>query len=467
MNFDFSEESRREIWSFLHQQLEAYYAHTADRPVAPPLEPAAIRNYLHTSFQQALPAEQALRHVLDGLDRYLVHTPHPNYYGLFNPRAAFPGILADTITATYNPQMAAWSHAPFAVEVENLLVQTFGTRFGWQKESCDGVFTSGGAEANLTAVQTALNHVFPHYASKGIRGAEGQPVLYCSAESHHSLLKAARVSGLGLEGVRALPVNERLELMPEQVEAQLEQDLQQGKRPFMLAATMGTTGAGAFDPLGRLAALAKKWGLWLHADAAYGGALALSPQHQYLLQDLHLADSITFDAHKWMSLPMGTSMYLTRHPRILDASFRTTADYMPKEASQLDITDPFTHSIQWSRRFNGLKVYLALLMLGWEGYREVIEQQIRVGQCLKDELQKSGWLLYNDTPLPIACFGKPHFAQNEGAALALSQQLIQSGQAWISVYRIGGINSLRACITNYATTEAHVRETVALLNSLV
>lgn len=466
MNFDFSQEQRQHIWEYLTQKLETHYANPERLAVSPKLDPAAIKEYVMAPPQQPMAPEKALEHVLQGLDQFLVHTTHPKYYGLFNPRTALPGILADAITATYNPQMAAWSHAPFAVEVENRMLREFGKRFGWAEDSIDGTFTSGGAEANLTAVQTALNWAFPGYASSGVWGLAAQPVLYCSGESHHSLVKAARVSGVGLEAVRSLPVNDRLELMPEQVESQIKKDLQEGRKPFMLVATLGTTGAGAIDPIAQLAKIAKRYGLWLHADAAYGGALALTERYKHLVNDSHLADSITFDAHKWMSLPMGTSLYLTRHLQILDRTFRTTADYMPKEASQLAITDPFTHSIQWSRRFNGLKVYLALLMLGWEGYRQVVEQQIKVGQFLKETLQQRGWQLYNSSPMPIACFGKPYFEQDEQAALRISKKVIDSGRAWISVYRIGNVNTLRACITNYATTESDILDTVALLDTL-
>ncbi len=225
MNFDLSPQERRETWRLLLQQLETYYAHTPDLPVSPELDRekvvALVERY---SLRKAIAPREAIAHVTEGLTKYAVHTPHPMYYGLFNPRAAFPGILADTITATFNPQMAAWSHNPFAVEVENFLVRELGQKFGYPQADIDGVFTSGGAEANLTAVLCALNHHFPDYANAGLIGLGKKPVLYCSAESHHSVIRAGRIAGLGLEAVRLIPADGKQRMQAALLEQQIEKD---------------------------------------------------------------------------------------------------------------------------------------------------------------------------------------------------------------------------------------------------
>lgn len=466
INFDSDKDARFETFDYLNKQLEVYYASTSSLPVSPKLNQEEIKKYVHHSFEDPLVYKDAINHVIDGLKKFTVHTPHPNYFGLFNPRANFAGILADTITATFNPQLAAWSHAPFAAEVESNLIVEFGKKFGYNPSAIDGVFTTGGAEANLTAILCALNKAFPDYAKDGLQSLDKKPLIYVSAESHHSLVKAASITGLGLKAVKEIPVNEYLQIDISLLEQQIKDDIKNNLLPIMIVATMGTTGAGAIDAINEIAAIASSYNIWLHADAAYGGALVLSDQYKTLLGNIHLADSITFDAHKSMSVPMNTSMFITKHTHILNKTFRVTTDYMPKEANDLQVTDPFTHSIQWSRRFTGLKIYLSLLIFGWDGYQQVIEQQIKMGNILRDKLLNSGWFIYNKTHLPIVCFGNKNFESDANAALQVSKKIIESGKAWLSVYKINGVNTLRACITNYASNENNIEELVGLLNEI-
>lgn len=465
MKFNLNIKSRSEAWAYLLQELENYYGETGSLPVSPQLNKEMINEYVHQhTFQTPLDYDEAIEHVVNGLTQFTVHTSHPKYFGLFNPRSNVAGILADTITATFNPQLAAWSHAPFAVEVENRLIREIGIKFGYEDTSIDGTFTSGGAEANLTAVLCALNKAFPEYANKGLRAVDKDPVIYVSAESHHSLIKAARVAGLGMNAVRSIAVDHSLQMQPEALRKQIDADIKENRFPLMVVATMGTTGTGAIDDIGAIYEIISKYNLWLHADAAYGAAVALTQRYKKLVQNIHFADSITFDAHKWMSVPMGAGMFITKYPSILDETFRITAGYMPREADELKITDPFTHSIQWSRRFTGLKMYLSLLMFGWEGYEQVIGRQIELGNLLKTELRQAGWKILNQTDLPIVCFEMEYFEEDPDAAMQFSKKIIDSGNAWVSVYSINGINALRACITNYATDENSIRQLLETLN---
>jgi glutamate/tyrosine decarboxylase-like PLP-dependent enzyme len=137
-----------------------------------------------------------------------------------------------------------------------------------------------------------------------------------------------------------------------------------GYEPLMIVATTGTTGSGAIDPVKTLAQIAARHNCWIHADAAYGGAVVLTEKYKHLLEGIEQADSITFDAHKWLSVPMATSMFLTRHKHILGQTFRIRTDYMPSDDNEIQELGSFGHSIQWSRRFIGLKLYLPLLVFG-------------------------------------------------------------------------------------------------------
>jgi glutamate/tyrosine decarboxylase-like PLP-dependent enzyme len=461
------DKTRMKLWERLVEVIETYI-HSVDKfHVAPELNPHAIRSLLTPfDFNTPLPPLEALNFIVDALDRYQVHTSHPRYFGLFNPAPTAMGIVADTLTALFNPQLAAWSHSPFAVEVEQHLVRAFGSRFGYSPTSVQGTFTSGGAEANHTALLTALTHSFHEFATKGLRGLPSQPVFYVSSESHHSLLKAARMCGLGTDSVRMIPVTPNLTIDIALLRSSITKDRGEGYAPFMVVATAGTTSAGVVDPLPSIAEIASEENLWFHADAAWGGAAMLLPELRHVLLGIERADSIAFDAHKWLSVPMGAGLYLTRHD-ILKKAFGFVTGYMPRDAAGLDVVDPYAHSMQWSRRFIGLKVFLSLVVAGWDGYADVIRHQVAMGNLLRRKLMESGWVIVNETALPVICFvdGESDDGRSFSHLEAINRMIIDSGSAWISIANLGGNTpALRACITNYRTGPEDIGTLVETLN---
>ncbi len=465
-------QARAEVWQRILEAIENYVSGIPAARVTAELEPEKIRSLLAPyDFTKAVAPIEAANLVIDALWRFETHTPHPRYYGLFNPAPTTMGIIADTLVAAFNPQLAAWSHSPFAIEVEHHLVRAFGSRFGLPET--DGVFCSGGAEANHTALLTALVHSFPDvpaqagFANKGLRALSAQPALYISSEGHHSFHKAARLSGLGLDAVSEIPVDKGLRIDLDALRRQVERDRRDGLAPFMLVGTAGTTNAGLVEPLRPLAEIAAREKLWFHVDAAWGGAAALVPELRPLLDGIDAADSITFDAHKWLSVPMGAGIYLTRHLDILSRTFRVPAPYMPRETAGLDVVDPCLNSIQWSRRFIGLKVFLSLLVAGWEGYAEAIRHMIAVADRLREALKRAGWEVVNQTPLPLVCFvdGRHPAGRSANYLDAIALKIVTAGKAWISTTRLAGsVPVLRACITNYRTGPEDILALVDALN---
>ncbi|MEO1652962.1 MAG: pyridoxal-dependent decarboxylase, partial [Bacteroidota bacterium] len=429
MNFNADYSERKALLAQAVQALEAFYSDTESLKVSADWNPKEIRQYIaRYQFDSPQASEQVLKDVLEGLKAYAVHTPHPLYFGLFNPRAGFSAALADFITAVYNPQMAAWSHAPYANEVENYLGQKFGEKMGYTPGKIDGTFCSGGAESNITALLCALNFHFPAYREEGLQGIKEKPIIYCSAEAHHSVLRAAMVAGLGKKAVVEIPTNAQLQMDTKVLEQQMEADLAQGKYPFMLAATAGTTGLGAIDNLGQCAAISQRYHLWFHVDAAYGGALVLAEEYRSLFAGIEQSHSITIDLHKWFSVPMAASLFLTSQPEILSQTFGLYTEYMPRRGTLNGVVDPYTHSIQWSRRFIGLKMYLPLAIYGWKGFEEMILHQMEMGDRLRELLEKEGWIIQNETPLPIVCFDHPDLTEED--ILKMNQIITAEGQAW-------------------------------------
>ncbi len=232
----------------------------------------------------------------------------------------------------------------------------------------------------------------------------------------------------------------------------------------MIIGTAGTTGTGSIDDFHALALIAIRYKLWFHIDAAWGGAAVLNPETRQWVSGIEKADSVTFDVHKWLSVPMSSSMFITRHREILGKTFRITTDYMPKDAENLEITDAYTHSIQWSRRFIGLKLYLSMMVFGWKGYSEVIQHQVEMGNLLRSMLQENGWVVINQTPLPVVCFTDEKYKSDPSFTKRICERVIGSGEAWISLYPVNGINTIRACITNYNTSPDDVQALVSTVN---
>jgi aromatic-L-amino-acid/L-tryptophan decarboxylase len=465
ISFDLTTEQRAELFEMLLPELENYYSHTAELRVTAPLDLDEIQQVVREAdFNHPAEIKKAVSMVTGALRKYIVHTPHPRYYGLFNPRPNFPSVIADLITATFNPQLAAWSHSPYASEVENYLISEFGQKIGFPKSETDGVFATGGAEANITAVLCALNNSFPEYANEGLFPLKGRPLIYCSSEAHHSVVRAARISGLGKNSIRTIAVNENGAMLIDKLEKTILSDKSEGYLPFMIIGTAGTTGTGSIDDFHALASIAERYSLYFHIDAAWGGAAVLNPITRPWVDGIEKADSVTFDVHKWLSVPMSASMFITRHQEILGKTFRITTDYMPRDAENLEITDPYAHSIQWSRRFIGLKLYLSMLVFGWKGYSEVIGHQVEMGNLLRSVLKENDWIVMNHTPLPLVCFTDKAHKVDPSFTKRICDKVIRSGEAWVSLYNVNRINTIRACITNYNTSPEDIHALVKSVN---
>jgi glutamate/tyrosine decarboxylase-like PLP-dependent enzyme len=372
------------------------------------------------------------------------------------------GIIGDVLAASYNPQLAVWSHAPGAVEMEAWLIRYFGERLG-MGDNAQGSFTSGGAEANAMAIHLALTKAFPEFGSNGLRGVSGDPIVYISVESHHAWVKIAHACGIGRGSVRHIPVSDDLKMNVEVLKATIAEDHRNGKRPVLIAATAGTTSAGVIDLLPDVAKVAREADAFFHVDAAWGGSAILSDVLREHFVGIDHADSVTIDAHKWLSVPMGAGMFITPHRALLNETYRVSTAYMP---DAVDATvDPYTNSNQWSRRFIGLKLFLTMMTTGRTGYIEQLHHDVQLGSYLRERLLAEGWQLSNDTPLPVVCFNDPDHLNDGELHQRIVDDVLQSGEAWISVTSVAGLLTIRACITSHRTTSDDVDRLVELVGA--
>ncbi len=447
----------------LRAAFEAAAAGIAAGPVVPEVTAAEIRAYLldRYPFDQPLPLEAVAADVESMLARWQVQVTHPRYFGLFNPSVSLASVIADTLAAIYNPQLANWRTSPAANEMERHVLGWLAARFGMPADTL-ATFTSGGMEANLQAIVVALTHAFPSYGEHGLRALPGQPTLYLTDESHNGFSKIAHMTGLGRRSFRAIPTDRAFRMDLPALRRRVGEDRAAGMLPFMVVGNAGTTAAGAIDPLPELARFCAKERLWFHVDAAWGGAAILSPTLRQYLDGMAHADSITCDAHKWFSVAMGSGMFFCRHPQSVAAAFRAEVSYMPAPPAGGAATfDPFTTSAQWSRRFIGLKLFMALAEQGEAGYAEQIDHQTRMGTLLRESLAASGWQIVNHTPLPLVCFTRPGLDPARLLALLRTHQV-----AWMSEARLAGMPVIRACVTSFRTTADDVAAVVDALNGL-
>jgi aromatic-L-amino-acid decarboxylase len=455
LDLDLDSATRRAVLGRLAGIVEAHVDGVADLAVVPSEADARAAVAAVGAIDLEHGAEPSA--VLDAVEPILrhgiVHTGHPGYLGLFNPAPTFMGIAGDTLTAAFNPQMAVVSHAPAAVAIESACTGLLAERLGLPPGSA-GQFTSGGSEANLLGLLVALHRAFPSVAADGLHGLEQRPVLYASTEAHHSITKLAQAIGLGTSAVRSVPVDDAHRLDVAELVRLVGDDRAAGRAPFLVVATAGTTSGGAVDPLPAIAALAADDGLHLHVDAAWAGAVALSDRHRHLLDGIEFADSVTVDAHKWLSAPMGAGVLLTPHAAALERAFAVDAGYMPSAQA----VDPYLTGLQWSRRLIGLKVFLALATAGRTGFGAQIDRDIALGEELRAGLAADGWRVRNRTQLPIVCFDDPQVDPERSAAhlRAVVDAVAATGRAWVSLVTLDGRPAIRACITSYRTDETTI-----------
>jgi glutamate/tyrosine decarboxylase-like PLP-dependent enzyme len=437
---------------------------TANGPIVPKVTAEEIRRHLdaHYDFATPVPLEDLVGDVEKMLHTWQVHVTHPRYFGLFNPSVTLASVVADTLVAMYNPQLANWRTAPGPNEIERHTLGWLTKKFGLPADAWAN-FTTGGSEANQSAVIVALTKTFPRFGEDGLRNLPAQPTFYVTSEAHHSYHKIAHMVGLGRHSVRMVGTDHASKLDLHDLKRLVDEDRRNGLAPFMVVGTAGTTGAGLIDPLPAIGAYCREAGLWFHVDAAWGGGAIISPKLAPYLAGIELADSITCDAHKWFSVPMGSGMFFCRDAEAVAETFRAEVSYMPGKVEGMpdEPKNPFTTSVQWSRRFIGLKLFMTIAQHGEAGCIEMVERQTHMGDVLRERLIATGWRIMNDTPLPLVCFTREGLVPSTLLAAMRDEQT-----AWMSEALIDGAPVMRACITSFRTTEAEIDWVVGEMNRL-
>jgi glutamate/tyrosine decarboxylase-like PLP-dependent enzyme len=450
--------SREQVGRWLTDALEAALQRVQAGPVTPGIDVQKFRAELEAfDFNSPRPLQEALLWAIERMEHGIVQMANPRYFGLFNPGANFPAQCADHIVALFNPQLASSASSPVPVALEGHLIRAIATRAGFGAEAT-GHFATGGSEANYTALLCALTAANPGFSRDGVR-AFGAPVaFYTSRDCHIAWLKIAHQAGVGRAALRLVDTDGKGRMDAHALTRAIAADRAAGTVPVMLVATAGTTGGGMIDPLHACADIAQRERLWFHVDAAWGGAALASEKLRGLLSGVERSDSLIIDAHKWLATTMGCAIFITRHGDLLSEAFHASTSFMPSSLSNLD---PYLNSVQWSRRFLGLRLFLALAAAGWEGLGAHVERGVEVVHQIKARLVDLGWTVANDSALAVLDAIPPAAL---GDVRALVRRVVASGRAWVAPTLFEGRDVVRICATNGQTSEKDIDALIAVLN---
>ncbi len=314
---------------------------------------------------------------------------------------------ADMLAPVVNTSLYTFKAAGPMALIERKVIQRMAGIVGYDPDEAEGVFTPGGSISNLVAMLLARNEACPEFRNEGSGGKT--VTCYVSIDAHYSVVKSAGIIGIGRNSVRLIPTDSNGRMKSELLRQAIEDDLQSNCVPGMIIATAGTTVRGAFDPINDILPIAQTYNIWLHVDASYGGSAALSPKHKHLLEGTHLADSVAWNPHKVMGMPLSVAALITRKPGSMRRSLDETADYLFQ--SDDNTNNPGTRSIQCGRRNDALKIWAGWKHHGDNGYRDRMDHLMDLAQHFTNAVTENSMTTLACQPEFInVCFeviGKP------------------------------------------------------------
>lgn len=438
-------------------RVAAYYDTLRDRPILVPTTSAALRDLLDEPLPQTgMPFDELLEEFEDRIVRYSRHNPHPRMFGYVASPGTPVTAVGSMLQSALNVNSTAWRSAPSAIEVEHVTINWLKEMLGYPRDAA-GLFVSGGSMANFAALAAARCAKAPGDVVRDGLAAVGPPMtLYVSEEAHFSVEKAAGMLGLGEANVRHIRTDSRFQLDLAHLEECVAADRSAGRLPFCVVASAGTTATGAIDPIAAIAGVARRNGLWLHVDAAYGGPAALAPSVRHRFAGIELADSVALDPHKWLYLSMGCGCVLYRDPATARAAFAHGADYTRTIGLERDEAFAFwDYGPELSRPFRALELWILLKYAGAKRLSEAIEQNIACARRLEALVnQSSDFEMLAPVELSIFCF---RYKNGKGDLNALNERILialqKAGSSYLSNATLRGQFALRGCVLNYRTTE--------------
>jgi len=448
-----------------------YLEHPERYPVLPRVKPGDVRRALPSAAPEQAEDFEA---VFDDFERVLLpaltHWNHPGFFGYFATSSNPAAILAEFLAAALNQQAMLWRTSPAATELEAVSLDWLRQLVGLP-DTFEGVIYDTASISTLHGLAAAREAAVTAVREDGLAARAGIPPLaiYCSEQAHSSVEKAVILLGFGQRSLRRIPVDEEFALRIDILEHTIERDLADGVLPVAVVATIGTTSTTSSDPVQAIAAVCARHGIWLHVDAAYAGVAAMLPECQPHFAGWEHADSIVFNPHKWLFVPVDLSAFYCRRMDVVRQAFSLVPDYLQSPHGGSDVRNLMDTGIQLGRRFRALKLWMTLRDLGAEGIRDVLTRHMDLARRF------AGWIdAHADfervapVPFSVVCFrAHPRGIDDQQALDRLNERLLDevnaSGEVFLSHTRLRGAFVVRLAIGHLQTTDVHVSRAWELL----
>jgi len=444
-----------------------YLAGIESRRVLPEVAPGALIAQVPSSPPSQ---PEALERILADVDALVMpgitHWQSPGFFAYFASTASVPGILGEMLTAALSVNAMLWRTSPAATELEQVAVDWLRQMLGLPAPLF-GVINDTASSSTLYALAAARESIpGAHIRRDGLSGRADLARLryYASEEAHSSVEKAGIVLGTGTQGLRRIAVDDALRMDSEALAEAIREDRANGWLPFAVVATAGTTSTASVDPVPAIAAISEREGLWLHVDAAYGGAAATVPELRAVLDGCERADSLVVNPHKWLFTPMDCSVLYTRRQAGLRNAFSLVPDYLTTATDgEPSVTNLMDYGTSLGRRFRALKLWMVLRAFGTEGIAARIREHVRVARQLASSVEATpGWELLAPASLSVVCMrAHPSSVDDEAALDDLNARIIDAvnarGRFFISHTKVRGRYAIRVAVNGVRTEERHVR----------
>lgn len=424
------------------------------RPSEPPVGERVRALLCATLPEGPSPVLEALDDAARILDESIAQ-PRPRYFAFIGSSGLEIGVVADALASCFDVNLALWAAA--ATEIERQALRWVGEFIGFPTGG--GAFTSGGTVSNLTGLIAARSRAIPDCRERGI--ASVRPAVYGSLDAHYSVKRAVEILGFGAESLRRIPIDPKRRIVPAALAEAIDADLAAGATPVAVVANAGTTLTGAIDPLDAVAEVCAARGIWLHVDGAYGLPAAAARSTADRFHGLECVDSITLDAHKWLFLPKACGVFLVRDPLALHGAFGHEVDYLPHEGGRFH---PLDTTLEYSRPFRALKLWLAFRVHGADQMRSAVERNLGQAKLLAEEVRRCDDLeLFAEPELSIVPFRHtPSGVDLDEHNRRVAEALQEDGRVYVASATIDGHEWLRPCIVNYRTSDDDVRALVRI-----
>ena len=433
-----------------HQMIEwiaAYLENPTKYPVLSTIRPGELIDALPSTGPENAESMDAVLADFESLILPgITHWNHPGFLAYFATSPSAPGIFAELMIAALNANGILWKTSPAITELELVVVQWLRDWMGLPADNFGLIFDTASI-SSLHAIAAARELAAPEVRATG--RCDQTLVLYCSEHAHSSIEKAAVALGLGQDNVRKIPADEAFRMYPNLLQLEIERDLQAGRKPFCVVATVGTTSTTSIDPVTDIAIIARKFDLWLHVDAAYAGSAAIVPELRYILDGTEQADSLVVNPHKWLFTPLDCSVLFTRRPDILRGAFTLVPEYL-RTFDDPRMVNLMEYGIPLGRRFRALKLWFIFRAFGREGLAGLIAAHVAMAKELATWIcADSRFEVVAPVLLSVVCFRLKGTNERNHALLAA---LNAEGDAFLSHTVLNGRVVLRVAIGNIGTT---------------